>query len=177
MGPDRNFSRDRRLTRIYDSPVGPLWITADEEGITRLAFSEEEGSDKGSSLRIQSILEKTIGELDEYFAGRRSFFDIPLHIIRGTPFQRRIWRVLQEDIPYGETVSYAQEAALAGRPRACRAAANANHLNPIAIIIPCHRVIAAGGKIGGYGAGIEKKRFLLDLESGRSHQWISTVSE
>lgn len=177
MGPDRNSSRDRRLTRIYDSPVGPLWITADEEGITRLAFSEEEGSDKGSSLRIQSILEKMIGELDEYFAGRRSFFDIPLHIIRGTPFQRRIWRVLQEDIPYGETVSYAQEAALAGRPRACRAAANANHLNPIAIIIPCHRVIAAGGKIGGYGAGIEKKRFLLDLESGRSHQWISTVSE
>ena len=65
MGPDRNSSRDRRLTRIYDSPVGPLWITADEEGITRLAFSEEEGSDKGSSLRIQSILEKTIGELDE----------------------------------------------------------------------------------------------------------------
>lgn len=158
------------LTRIYESPIGSLWITADEKGLTGLSFSRPEDIGQGYSSCMQSILDRTVGELAEYFADKRSFFDIPLHIIEGTPFQRRIWQVLRQDVNYGETISYVQEAILAGYPRACRAAANANHANPIAIIIPCHRVIAASGKIGGYGAGIEKKRFLLDLESGSENK-------
>jgi methylated-DNA-[protein]-cysteine S-methyltransferase len=154
------------LTRIYESPIGSLWITVDEQGLTGLSFSKSEEIGHAYSSHMQFILEKTVSELDEYFARKRSFFDIPLHIIEGTPFQRRIWQVLQQNVNYGETISYTQEAILAGSPRACRAVANANHANPIAIIIPCHRVITASGKIGGYGGGIEKKRFLLDLESG-----------
>jgi methylated-DNA-[protein]-cysteine S-methyltransferase len=154
------------LTRIYESPIGSLWITVDEQGLTGLSFSKPGQINQGYSSYMQSVLEKTISELDEYFARKRSFFDIPLHIIKGTPFQRKIWQVLQQNVNYGEIISYTQEAILAGNPRACRAAANANHANPIAIIIPCHRVITASGKIGGYGGGIEKKRFLLDMESG-----------
>ncbi|MCO6026091.1 methylated-DNA--[protein]-cysteine S-methyltransferase [Prevotella cerevisiae] len=163
---DHHSCPSGQATRIYDSPIGPLWITADGKGVTDLHFSGPEVTDDCPSQLAQSILDKTAHELDDYFAGKRAVFDVPLHILKGTPFQLKIWQVLLDDIGYGETVSYAQEATLAGHPRACRAAANANHANPIAIIIPCHRVIAAGGKIGGYGAGIDKKRFLLDLESG-----------
>lgn len=151
------------MTVIYESPVGPLWLTAEERGLSRLGFSAPEGLQDDPSACGEEYIAKAIAELEEYFVHRRCRFDIPL-VLHGTPFQQRIWQVLQ-GIGYGETISYAEEALRAEHPGAFRAAANANHANPIAIIVPCHRVIASSGGIGGYGGGIEKKRFLLELES------------
>ncbi len=102
-------------------------------------------------------------QLAEYFQGRRRSFDLPLEV-RGTPFQQRVWKALRR-IPYGETRSYGEIARQVGSPRAARAVGMANHANPVAIVIPCHRVIAAGGALGGYACGIEFKRRLLDLEA------------
>ena len=101
-------------------------------------------------------------ELGEYFSGTRRGFDLPL-APQGTDFQRRVWRALQ-DIPYGQTRSYAQLAAAVGAPRACRAVGGANGRNPLPILIPCHRVIAADGRLAGFSAGLERKEALLELE-------------
>ncbi len=101
-------------------------------------------------------------QLNEYFAGERRLFDLPLDL-RGTEFQRQCWQALLA-IPYGETRSYAQLARMVGRPRAGRAVGLANGANPIAIIVPCHRVIASDGTLGGYGGGLPAKRWLLELE-------------
>lgn len=152
------------MTGVYSSPIGPLWLTARKEGLCRVAFTPPEVPNTDSAPSAAALVRRAIAELQEYFDRRRAVFDIPL-VLQGTPFQRRIWQVLS-DSRYGETFSYAEEAARAGSPRAYRAAANANHANPIAILIPCHRVIAADGSIGGYGAGIDKKRYLLRLEAG-----------
>ena len=103
-------------------------------------------------------------QLAAYFAGRLRRFDLPL-APRGTPFQLRVWRALQ-DIPYGQTCSYSELAAAISSPRACRAVGQANGRNPLMIVIPCHRVIAAGGGLGGYSGGLDIKRFLLRLEAG-----------
>ncbi len=103
-------------------------------------------------------------QLDEYFARRRREFDLPLSLA-GTDFQKSVWLALA-DIPYGETISYAELARWVGRPTAYRAVGQANGANPIAVILPCHRVIAADGTIGGYGGGLGTKRTLLALESG-----------
>lgn len=101
-------------------------------------------------------------QMQAYFAGELREFDLPLDL-RGTEFQSRVWRSLLR-IPYGETCSYADLAASAGSPRGFRAVGQANGRNPVAIVVPCHRVIAADGSIGGYSCGLEIKRFLLDLE-------------
>src|SRR5205807_5632410 len=102
-------------------------------------------------------------QLAEYFAGDRTAFNVPL-AAGGTPFQRAVWEGLQ-DIPYGETVSYGELARRIGRPSAVRAVGLANGRNPIAVIVPCHRVIGADGTLTGYGGGIERKRLLLELET------------
>ena len=101
-------------------------------------------------------------ELDEYFAGKRHHFDVKVHL-KGTDFQNKIWTKLQQ-IPYGKTISYATLAQEAGHPKACRAAGSANGKNPVAIIVPCHRVIAADGGLGGYAYGVGVNKRLLDLE-------------
>lgn len=101
-------------------------------------------------------------QMEEYLAGARREFDVPLHLV-GTEFQRRVWRGLAE-IPYGRTVSYGAQAATLGRPSASRAVAGANGRNKISVIIPCHRVIGSDGSLTGYGGGVERKRFLLELE-------------
>lgn len=105
-------------------------------------------------------------ELGEYFVGKRASFSLPLNPT-GTPFQKSVWNTLIT-IAYGQTITYAEEAKRFGNPKATRAVANANGRNPIAILIPCHRVIATGGGLGGYSGGIEKKEFLLRLESEKS---------
>lgn len=151
------------MTVRYESPAGPLWLTAEEQGLSGLAFSAPEGLREDASSCGGEYIARAVEELEEYFAHRRCSFDIPL-VLHGTLFQKQIWQVLQ-DIGYGETISYAEEARRAGRPRAFRAAANANHANPVAILVPCHRVIAGNGGTGGYGGGLEMKRFLLELES------------
>jgi methylated-DNA-[protein]-cysteine S-methyltransferase len=103
-------------------------------------------------------------QLDDYFAGRRTNFDVPL-TMTGSAFQRRVWSELRK-IPYGESISYGELAQRIGIPSAARAVGTANGLNPIAVIVPCHRVIGADGSLTGFGGGLERKRFLLDLEAG-----------
>jgi len=147
---------------IIETPIGTMIATADENAITSLDFTDEPISTQTSDNPLLIRLE---GELLEYFTGERDHFTLPLNP-HGTPFQKEVWKTLQT-IPYGETISYAKEAQLFGNPKAIRAVASANGRNPIAILIPCHRVIASGGGIGGYSGGIEKKEILLKLETNQ----------
>ena len=142
---------------VKNSPVGAYSIGYDGDVITSVTFGEA-----GESVPSPAALEAE-RQLAEYFAGTRKTFDLPIRMA-GTEFQRKIWRALL-DIPYGETRTYGDIARAVGNPRACRAVGGANHVNPICIIVPCHRVVASNG-IGGYGEGIEIKKFLLELERG-----------
>ena len=156
----------------YQSTVGPLYLFATAQGICGLAF--EKGVDK-KTLRFEcgrssadpdralAHLDEATRQLDEYFAGDRTDFDCDLDIITGTPFQKQVWQALRT-IPYGQTRSYGQIADAIGKPKAARAVGGANNKNPIAIIIPCHRVIGASGDLVGFGGGLELKRQLLELE-------------
>ncbi len=140
----------------YMTPFGMYYIGYDTEGIT-------EFTDKPSVYEnIRSPLsDEATKQLDEYFAGKRREFTLPLSL-HGTEFQEKVWRALL-DIPYGEVCTYGDIARAVGKPKAFRAVGMANHNNPIAIIVPCHRVVAANG-IGGYGMGLDMKRALLRLE-------------
>ena len=150
----------------YDSPVGPLVLAVSEKGLVTLGF------DRGifPPAKNKSIVweESETGartfmrELNEYFAGERREFSFPLDL-RGTPFQLQCWNALLE-IPYGETRTYADVARTVGKPQAFRAVGLANNRNPIAIVVPCHRVIASDGTLCGYGGGLDVKRKLLELE-------------
>ena len=111
----------------------------------------------------QALLIETISQLTAYFSGARQTFDLPLDMSLGTEFQQRVWQALQ-GIDYGEAISYAELAKRVGSPKGFRAVANANSKNPFSIIVPCHRVIASDGKIGGYTGGLDKKAYLLALE-------------
>jgi methylated-DNA-[protein]-cysteine S-methyltransferase len=144
------------------STIGPLWVTLSETSVLRLGFGKVRGGKitKG----FEPLWKKVQAQLLEYFAGERRDFDLPLDPPGGTPFQRAIWEALRE-IPYGQVISYGDLAAWAGRQKAGRAAGSACGANPIAVLVPCHRVVARGG-LGGYGGGLEAKRFLLDLERG-----------
>jgi len=146
-------------TCIINTPIGKMIATADKNSITSLDFTDETQSFNNSDNPLLIRLEK---ELHEYFEKKRQTFTLPLSV-NGTVFQKRVWETLCT-IPYGETISYTTEAKLFGNPKAVRAVANANGRNPISILIPCHRVIASNGRIGGYSGGIEKKEFLLALE-------------
>jgi O-6-methylguanine DNA methyltransferase len=160
-------------TRYYSkwqSPIGPLTLVASERGIVRLEFGVDRVSDLAGDRRVilvESDEKLALGrrELEKYFAGELRHFTVPLDL-RGTEFQMRCWQALLK-IPYGETRSYAEQARTVGQPQAFRAVGMANHDNPIAIIVPCHRVIASDGKLGGYGGGLSLKRNLLDLERGQ----------
>lgn len=147
------------LSRSIDTPLGAMIAATDGDAIVSLDFAGEGADILNSDHPLLLRLEK---ELSEYFAGERRTFDLPLNP-PGTPFQKGVWDTLRT-IPYGETLSYAQEAERFGSPKAVRAVANANGRNPISILIPCHRVIATGGGLGGYSGGVEKKAFLLALE-------------
>lgn len=148
------------MKRLITTPIGNMIATADADGITSLDFADETFQ---AALCENPLLLRLEEELRDYFAGNRRTFTLPLNP-HGTPFQKAVWETLQT-IPYGETLSYAQEAERFGNPKAVRAVASANGRNPIAILIPCHRVIASGGGIGGYSGGIWRKEFLLGLES------------
>jgi methylated-DNA-[protein]-cysteine S-methyltransferase len=157
-----------------DTPFGTLHAAITGRGLVRLAFPEEsvdaflERLARKLSLRIvasPSSLDQVRRELDEYFAGCRRSFDLDLDWSLITPFARRVLRMTAA-IPYGGHLSYAEVAAEAGSPRGARAAGNALGANPLPIVIPCHRVLHSGGGIGGYGGGLDRKRFLLELEDG-----------
>lgn len=141
-----------------DSPVGRLWLAEEGGALTDVRF---EPVPEAEELETP-LLKRAGAQLAEYFAGSRRRFDLPLDA-RGTAFQKSVWRAL-EDIPYGATRSYGDIARAVGKPTACRAVGQANNKNPIAIIIPCHRVIGADGGLTGYGGGLGIKQFLLELE-------------
>lgn len=154
----------RPLARtVVESPIGPLLLAGTDETLTHVYLPSTgmaaQGGDPGP---ITQPLADAAAQLEEYFAGRRRSFDLPLDP-GGTPFQVTVWRTLEE-IPYGETVTYAELAVWVGRPGAFRAVGQANGANPLPIVCPCHRVVAAGGRLGGYGGGLEVKRRLLALE-------------
>jgi methylated-DNA-[protein]-cysteine S-methyltransferase len=148
---------------VIASPVGSLLLQADDGGLTGIWFVGN-GEPALGDLDSDPVLRAAAEQLAEYFAGRRTRFDLPL-AATGTPFQRAVWDALQE-IPYGRTWSYADLALHIGKPRAVRAVGAANGRNPLPIVVPCHRVVGANGTLTGYGGGLENKRILLDLESG-----------
>ena len=156
-------STDKGARRaLLDSPIGPLIVEATESAVVHLHLPESSTGPMATSPRPRGVLADALSQLGEYFAGKRRAFDLPLELA-GTPFQCAVWEALAE-IPYGCVVSYAQLAAMVGRPRAFRAVGQANGANPIPIVLPCHRVVASGGRIGGYGGGLPMKRRLLALE-------------
>ena len=156
------------------TPIGVLTIESNEKAITYIELpteaAEHAPAANGRRLSTKSVgegdwpepLVAAVAQLEEYFAGDRRHFDLPLELA-GTDFQKSVWLELAE-IPYGETVSYAELALMVGRPHAYRAVGQANGANPIPIVLPCHRVVASGGGIGGYGGGLPMKRKLLTLE-------------
>ncbi len=152
-------------TTRLDSPVGPLQLIAARDGaLTHLLFVDERlPARAGSDLRTDPApFADVIAQLREYFAGSRTQFDLPL-APAGTAFQLDAWTALRA-IPYGETRSYTEQAAALGRPRAVRAVGSANGRNPIAIVVPCHRVVGSRGGLTGYGGGVDRKRWLLTHE-------------
>jgi methylated-DNA-[protein]-cysteine S-methyltransferase len=147
-----------------DTPVGRLTLIADDTALLVVHFhSSRHPAPIGTPNPRHPILRAAARQLVEYFDKRRRDFDLPLGP-RGTPFQLKVWQELR-DIPYGETRSYAQLARAIGQPAACRAVGRANGQNPIAIIIPCHRVIGADHSLTGFGGGLENKSTLLALEN------------
>lgn len=149
----------------HDSPIGRLLLAADDAGLRAIQFTQNRHPVKrDDDWREGShpVLDAATAQLDEYFAGRRRQFDLPL-APRGTDFQRQVWNALRA-IPYGQTRSYAQQAQAIGKPKAVRAVGAANGRNPLPIIVPCHRVIGAAGALTGFGGGLPTKQFLLRLE-------------
>lgn len=144
----------------YDSSVGRLLLTAADTHLTGLWF---DARGRAPGELDETRFTRVIAQLDEYFAGDRKEFDIELQP-EGSPFQLRVWNALRA-IPYGTTTSYGAVARRIGQPTASRAVGLANGKNPIAIIVPCHRVIGADGSLTGYGGGLDRKRFLLALEA------------
>lgn len=167
----------RALTARVESPVGPVWVRcrASDGAVEEIALGDGmpdwaasagesggAGFGAGGDPAAADRLQEACRQLEEYFAGRRREFSVPL-APEGTRFQRRVWDELAR-IPYGETISYRELARRSGNPKASRAVGGANGRNPLPVIIPCHRVIAADGSLGGYSSGLERKRELLALE-------------
>jgi methylated-DNA-[protein]-cysteine S-methyltransferase len=146
------------------SPIGTLFAEARDEGLVQLAFEGRHRAPAGTES-AHPHLDTLARELGDYFAGARRVFSVPLHLL-GTPFELRVWDRLLA-IPYGETCSYLEIARDLGVADGARAVGRANGANPIAVVVPCHRVIETGGGLGGYGGGLDIKRFLLDLEGSR----------
>jgi methylated-DNA-[protein]-cysteine S-methyltransferase len=148
---------------VVDTPIGPLLLAGDDAGLTHVLLpntgSDAMGATPGQAARP---LRAAAAQLEEYFAGTRRNFDLPL-APTGTTFQLSVWKALAA-IPYGATVTYSELAQRVGRPGASRAVGQANGANPLPIVYPCHRVVAAGGRLGGYGGGLDVKRRLLELE-------------
>lgn len=155
------------------SPIGQLLLAGEHDELSILAFqSGPKARGAGTDwIRDDERFTEASRQLDEYFAGKRRSFDLPL-APSGTPFQLSVYEVLAR-VPYGETVSYLDLAKEIGNPKAVRAVGGANGANPLAIVLPCHRVIGSGGSLTGFGGGLEVKRFLLELETNNSGLFAS----
>jgi len=174
---EESISMEILHTTNIDSPIGPLFLAASSQGLVALEFDARlpgqqsirpnprdlREEKKGFQFEPSSrVMQPYLSELEEYFAGKRREFTFPIDL-RGTDFQLACWRALLA-IPYGETRSYADIARAVGQPRGFRAVGMANNRNPVAIVVPCHRVIASDGTLCGYGGGLDVKRKLLELE-------------
>ncbi|MCK4538652.1 MAG: methylated-DNA--[protein]-cysteine S-methyltransferase, partial [Candidatus Krumholzibacteria bacterium] len=179
FGASPRNSNEKSVLNIvrFTTPIGPMFACASSEGVCLLDFTDRrmlETEFKDLRKRLNAVilpgenryLDHVQSEMQEYFAGKRKSFSVPLHT-PGTDFQNSVWKILQE-IPYGETRSYKQQAIAIGNPKAVRAVASANGYNRVGIIIPCHRVIGSDGSLTGYGGGLHRKRWLLDLEKANS---------
>ncbi|MDQ6657867.1 MAG: methylated-DNA--[protein]-cysteine S-methyltransferase [Actinomycetota bacterium] len=165
-------------TVLIDSPVGPLELTSADDALSGLRFvgrwpgeaqaddvtgsADTEAVNTSSADVVDEVLAAAAGQLAEYFAGDRTKFDLPL-AAQGDEFHRNVWRLIAE-IPYGETVSYGSIAERLGGIRLSQAVGGATGRNPLAIVVPCHRVVGAHGSLTGFGGGLDRKRFLLALE-------------
>jgi O-6-methylguanine DNA methyltransferase len=152
---------DKLYRAFYKSPIGRIEITATEKEICSLDFVKDKTSHKATAL--SPALRECLKQLDEYFAGKRRIFELMLRLA-GSEFQCDVWQALL-DVPHGATASYADVAKAVRRPKAVRAVGSANGANPIAVIVPCHRIIASDGGLGGYGGGLWRKEWLIE------HEW------
>lgn len=143
----------------HESPIGLIEISGTADAVRSLNFVEEQQD----VFHSNELVDQAMEEIEEYFNGGRQEFDVPLDL-QGTVFQKAVWRELLQ-IPYGSTASYGDIATAIGKPKAARAVGGASHLNPIALIVPCHRVIGSDGSMTGYGSGIWRKEWLLKHES------------
>lgn len=186
LGIGRAIRMETLHSTMFTSPVGPLFLAASDGGLVALEFDarlpgqqtirpnprdlrKENQRVESKGVRFEesaNVMECYVCELEEYFAGRRREFTFALDL-RGTDFQKACWRALLA-IPYGETRSYRDIARAVGRPQGFRAVGMANNRNPVAIVVPCHRVIASDGTLCGYGGGLDIKRKLLELEGALS---------
>lgn len=150
----------------YSSPVGRLTLVASETGLRAVLWPSDDPTRVptvvGAMARRNEVIDRAVSQLDEYFAGQRREFDLPLEPV-GTPFQQSVWNVLRA-IPYGSTMTYAEQAAALGDAKKARAVGSANGRNPLSIVVPCHRVIGASGALTGFAGGTAAKKRLLDLE-------------
>jgi len=148
------------VTHVIGSPLGVLLLVASATGLRRVEFTDDH--EPSRSVATNPHLVAAARQLGEYFAGRRRVFDLVLEP-QGTAFQIAAWKLLCT-IPYGATITYGEQATAMGKPRAVRAVGGANGRNPLAIVVPCHRVIGAGGKLTGYASGVDRKAWLLERE-------------
>jgi len=152
----------RERTIILRPELGPMRFVANDDALVSLWFVDDPVT---TNPEPHAVIDRAIVEMDEYLAGKRTDFSIPL-APEGTPFQREVWKALRA-IPFGETRSYADVASAIGKPRAVRAVGAANGRNPIGIVVPCHRVIGKDGSLTGYAGGMDRKAYLLHLERQR----------
>jgi methylated-DNA-[protein]-cysteine S-methyltransferase len=153
------------------SPIGGLRVDTDEAGVCGVWFAAAPLS--AGSPPPDSMLERAVEQLTRYFAGELTAFDIPLSVTGGNDFERAVWRAIAA-VPYGKTRTYGEIAADVGEPGAGQAVGVACNHNPTPVIVPCHRVVAAGGKLGGFGGGLARKRTLLELEAlGSFDSWFA----
>ena len=151
-----------------ETPIGSLYLVAEKDLLKALLFENtwsEFNKIHRPAMEESATTRKAGAQLREYFDGKRKKFDLPIEFA-GTDFQKQVWMSLTK-IPYGKTISYGEQAASIGRPKAVRAVGGTNGMNPLSIIVPCHRVIGKSGKLTGYAGGLERKEFLLRLEGIR----------
>jgi methylated-DNA-[protein]-cysteine S-methyltransferase len=174
-GHGRTVDNGRMRWTVLDTPIGELGVGGDDVGICGVRFGPVEnaavatGSGAPPDVEFGAGLVAAVAELRAYFAGELTAFTVPLHVRRGSEFERAVWAEMSK-IPYGETRTYGEVAAVVGDPGAARAVGVACNRNPIPVIVPCHRIVGAGGKLVGFGGGLPRKRHLLELEAGVAFQ-------
>lgn len=154
------------VTTTFDSPLGPMRLAANPQGLCGVWFEgqrHQTDASAWSTVADHPLLQQAMAQLTQYFAGQRRQFELPLDLSAGTPFQQAVWQALQ-NLAFGQTCSYSALSAQMGRPTAVRALSSAVARNPLSIIVPCHRVLGANGALTGYAGGLARKEALLKLE-------------